>query len=85
MAHPKLVGDDNLVEELCNKMDGLEVYYPFHRPDEVQHYFFLAQRFNLLIAGGSDFHGVASRFVNELGDFTISDELAAKFYIEPQT
>ncbi len=83
LAHPKLVGDDKLVEQLCSKMDGLEVYYPCHKPDEVQHYFFLARQFKLLIAGGSDFHGAASRFVRELGDFTISDELAAKFYIEP--
>lgn len=83
LAHPKLVGDDKLVEGLCSKIDGLEVYYPCHKPEEVQYYFFLAQRFNLLIAGGSDFHGTASRFVKELGDFTISDELAAKFYIEP--
>lgn len=85
LAHPKLVGDDSLVEELCSKIDGLEVYYPFHKPDEVQHYFLLAKQFNLLVAGGSDFHGTSSRFVHELGDFTISDELAAKFYFEPQS
>ena len=85
LAHPKLIGDDTLVETLCSKVDGLEVYYPCHRPDEIQHYFFLAKRFNLLISGGSDFHGAASRFVRELGDFTISDELAAKFYVEPQS
>ena len=84
LAHPKLVGDDDLVEELCKKMDGLEVYYPFHKPSEVQHYFFLAKKYNLLITGGSDFHGTSSRFVKELGEFTISDELAAKFFCEPQ-
>ncbi|MBE8954279.1 MAG: PHP domain-containing protein [Quinella sp. 2Q5] len=83
LAHPKLVGDDELVESLCPKMDGLEVYYPFHKPEETQHYFFLARKYNLLIAGGSDFHGAASRFVKELGDFTISDELAKKFFVAP--
>ena len=85
LAHPKLVGDDALVEQLCTKVDGLEVYYPFHKPDEVQHYFFLAKKYNLLITGGSDFHGTASRFVNELGEFTISDALAEKLFVEPQT
>lgn len=84
LAHPKLVGDEDLVERICKKLDGLEVYYPFHNPAEVQHYFFLAKKYNLLITGGSDFHGTASRFVNKLGEFTISDELAAKFYVEPQ-
>ncbi|MBR6888253.1 MAG: PHP domain-containing protein [Selenomonadaceae bacterium] len=83
LAHPKLVGDDDLVEELCKKLDGLEVYYPFHKPDETQHYFFLAKKYNLLITGGSDFHGAASRFVNELGDFTINDSLAEKFFVKP--
>ncbi|MBQ7494077.1 MAG: PHP domain-containing protein [Selenomonadaceae bacterium] len=82
LAHPKLVGDEELVEELCKKLDGLEVYYPFHKPDETQHYFFLAKKYNLLITGGSDFHGAASRFVNELGDFTISDTLAEKFFVK---
>ena len=79
LAHPKLVGDDTLVEELCPKLDGLEVYYPCHRPEDVQHYFFLAKKYNLLITGGSDFHGASSRFVKALGEFTISDELAANF------
>ena len=85
LAHPKLVGDDALVERLCNKVDGLEVYYPFHKPDDVQHYFLLARKYNLLITGGSDFHGAASRFVNELGEFTISDKLAEKLFVEPQS
>ena len=84
LAHPKLVGDDDLVEELCKKTDGLEVYYPFHKPAEVQHYFFLAKKYDLLITGGSDFHGASSRFVKELGEFTISDSLAEKFFVAPQ-
>ena len=85
LAHPKLVGDDALVERLCTKVDGLEVYYPFHKPDDVQHYFLLAKKYNLLITGGSDFHGAASRFVNELGEFTISDKLAEQIFVEPQS
>lgn len=83
LAHPKLVGDDELVESLCRKLDGLEVYYPCHKPEDTQHYFFMANKYNLLVAGGSDFHGTASRFVKDLGDFTISDNLAEKFYVPP--
>ena len=82
LAHPKLVGDDELVEELCKKLDGIEVYYPCHKPDDTQHYFFLARKYNLLMTGGSDFHGTSSRFVKDLGDFTISDKLAEKFFVE---
>ena len=83
LAHPKLIGDDDLVAELCKKVDGLEVYYPFHKPSEVQHYFFLAKEYNLLVTGGSDFHGTSSRFVKELGEFTVSDSLAEMFFLEP--
>lgn len=83
LAHPKLVGDDELVELLCHKVDGLEVYYPCHKLEDTQRYLTLATQYNLLIAGGSDFHGTASRFVKELGEFTISDKLAEKFYVAP--
>ena len=31
LAHPKLIGDDRLVEELCCRgIEGLEVFYPQH-------------------------------------------------------
>lgn len=83
LAHPKLVGDDELVERLCCKMDGLEVYYPCHTPEDTQRYFVLAGKYNLLVTGGSDFHGTASRFIKELGEFTISDNLAEQFYVPP--
>lgn len=80
LAHPKLVGDDSLVEEICAKVDGIEVFYPCHQPPDIQRYLDFAKKFNLLIVGGSDFHGSASRFVNALGEFTIADELAKKIY-----
>ncbi len=80
LAHPKLVDDDKLVEEICKKTDALEVYYPFHFPEEVEKYSKMAEKFNLLVAGGSDFHGTASRYVDNLGEFTIDDSLAEKFY-----
>ena len=82
MAHPKLVGDDSLVEELCKKIDAIEIYYPMHQPEDVRRYSELAKKYNLLTAGGSDFHGTASRYVKNLGDFTVDDEIAEKFYKE---
>ncbi len=82
LAHPKLVDDDKIVESLCGKMDAIEVYYPCHLPEDVERYSGMAKRFNLLVGGGSDFHGTASRYVDSLGDFTIDDSLAEKFYRE---
>ncbi len=37
-------------------LDGIEVYYPTHRPDQVTMYRRLAQQHGLLITGGSDSH-----------------------------
>jgi len=80
LAHPKLVENDSLVENICTKIDGIEVFYPNHQPQDIQKYLSLAEKYNLLIVGGSDFHGAASRFVNELGEFTFADDLAKKIY-----
>jgi hypothetical protein len=80
LAHPKLVEDDSLVEEICTKIDGIEVFYPNHQIKDMENYLNLAEKYHLLVLGGSDFHGSASRYVNSLGEFTIADDLAKKVY-----
>lgn len=80
LAHPKLVEDDSLVEKICTAVDGLEVFYPNHQPEDVERYMKLAESLNLLVVGGSDFHGATSRFVEKLGEFTIPDDFAKKLY-----
>ncbi|MBQ3438000.1 MAG: PHP domain-containing protein [Fusobacterium sp.] len=63
LAHPKFISqDDNLILELINilKKSGLnaiEVNYSGFSPDEKKKYKSWAKKFNLLITGGSDFHG----------------------------
>jgi len=37
-------------------LDGIEVYYPTHRPEQIAMYRHLAQQHRLLITGGSDSH-----------------------------
>jgi hypothetical protein len=80
LAHPKLVENDSLVENLCTKIDGIEAFYPGHQSEDTQLYLNLAEKFNLLVVGGSDFHGLTSRFVNALGEFTVADDIAKKIY-----
>jgi len=49
---------DDLVERLVEKgLEGLEVYYSEHDERKTSHYHLLAKRYNLVITGGSDFHG----------------------------
>ena len=81
LAHPKLVRDDGLVEELLDKgIQGLEVFYPQHDEEDVKRYLAMAEKHHLLITGGSDFHGFPTRWPDQLGLFTIEDRWAEQFY-----
>lgn len=64
LAHPVLLQMENveMLEDLVitlKKMGlkGIEVYYPEHTQDLVSYYIEIAHRHNLLITGGTDFHG----------------------------
>ncbi|SFT63943.1 hypothetical protein SAMN02910356_01431 [Selenomonas sp. GACV-9] len=81
LAHPKLIGDDELVRELCQRgIEGLEVFYPQHDAEDTSRYLAMAEEFGLMVSGGSDFHGFPTRYPQELGIFTIEDSWAEKFY-----
>lgn len=38
-------------------LQGIEVYYPEHRSDQTKQYLALAEQFDLVATGGTDFHG----------------------------
>jgi hypothetical protein len=82
LAHPKLIGDNVLVEELCRQgIEGIEAFYPLHDEADTAYYVTLAQKHSLIITGGSDFHGSNSgRHPIELGKFTIDDCWAEKIF-----
>lgn len=40
-----------------NGLDGIEVFHSNHREENVEEYLRLAEKYNLLISGGSDYHG----------------------------
>lgn len=65
LAHPKTLGIQGItqLEELISNLiemglKGLEVYYPEHSHSEVAQYKALAERYGLLITGGTDYHGI---------------------------
>ncbi|MBT8372746.1 MAG: PHP domain-containing protein [Deltaproteobacteria bacterium] len=64
LAHPGLLDyrDDIHLDELIGELkemgiQGVEVYYPEHTPDQTRLFAEMAQRHNLLMTGGTDFHG----------------------------
>lgn len=81
LAHPKLVGDDSLVESLLElDFGGLEVFYPQHDENDTERYTKFARDRGLLLTGGSDFHGIPGRYPENLGEFIIDDDYAKFIY-----
>lgn len=79
LAHPGLIGKDEIIRELAaNGLQGLEVYYPLHDRQAVDRYYALARELNLLVTGGSDFHGLNIPDHSELGAATVSEEEIAR-------
>lgn len=77
LAHPGLIGDDRIVEDIIAAgIRGIEVYHPRHDSTQNRKYLDLAGTHHLLVTGGSDFHAIPSRFPGKLGIFTIPAELA---------
>ena len=58
IAHPGLVKEFWDFKQWAEwGLDGIEVYYPSHREAMREELLQIAKRYNLLVSGGSDFHG----------------------------
>ncbi|NBI29624.1 PHP domain-containing protein [Chengkuizengella marina] len=58
IAHPGLYENDQLVEQLIQHgVDGLEVYHSDHNSEQEEKYLRLAEKYQLVVTAGSDFHG----------------------------
>jgi predicted metal-dependent phosphoesterase TrpH len=85
LAHPFLLGikENNILEDLIAVLTdmglrGIEVYYPEHTQNLVAYYTRLARHYNLLITGGTDFHGDINPEINMgigKGNFFVPYEL----------
>lgn len=67
IAHPHLVSPSGLVDKLLKlDIDGIEAYYGNFYPHQHERWLKMAKKNNLLITGGSDFHG-GEKTANPLG------------------
>lgn len=63
LAHPKTLklGKNELISLLESMIEcgllGIEVYHSSHSEEEIEFYLELADKYDLLISGGSDYHG----------------------------
>lgn len=73
LAHPKSLQLSEkefliLLKDMINcGLKGIEVYHSSHTKEEMQYYLEIANKYNLLISGGSDFHGKTVKPNIELG------------------
>ena len=77
LAHPGLIGSQLIIDEIIAAgIEGIEVYYPEHSPQQTDKYINLTYRHNLLVTGGSDYHGLGGEEVaSRLGLTGISQEM----------
>lgn len=60
MAHPGLNRSDEVIPSMVEAgLDGIECFHTKHSTATAEHYLELAERFHLLVTGGSDCHGLS--------------------------
>ncbi|GIV83323.1 MAG: PHP-like protein [Candidatus Roseilinea sp.] len=77
LAHPGLYAGDlsALLDEIIPAgLDGIEVFYPLHTPEQTARFAELAHRHHLLLTGGSDFHGPRGDAAQSLGGVHLPPE-----------
>lgn len=73
LAHPKSLELSEkeflilLKDMIKHGLKGIEVYHSSHTSNEMDYYLNIAKKYNLLISGGSDFHGKTVKPNIELG------------------
>ncbi len=76
LAHPReLERIDDLLADLKEAgLVGMEVYYQDYKPDEIERLRALAEKFDLLPLGGSDYHGMGGAKQREPGNIPLPVE-----------
>ncbi len=63
LAHPGSMAHDEIIPRLIEEgLQAIEAYHIEHNQGRTQHYLHLAKKYNLLISGGSDCHGIGKGF-----------------------
>lgn len=75
LAHPAVYDSYDLMYELIEKgLNGIEVWYPRAADNDEKLLTEVAQKYNLIRTGGTDFHGVNTSAVNPIGTAVTPDD-----------
>jgi len=81
LAHPAGYNNMELIPELVSVgLDGLEAWPPSHSEESVSEIISEAQKYNLIVTGGSDFHGMYEGRANPLGSCYTPETWLEKLY-----
>ena len=77
LAHPSVYHSMELARELiaAGRLDGVEVYHPRNTPEDKAELLQLAREHDLIVTGGTDFHGLNTNTPRPIGTFYTQDEM----------
>ena len=79
LAHPGFYNNFELLEELIPLgLDGVEVWHPENTPEQQELLINIAKKNDLLMTGGSDFHGAYNAYPIKLGEYGPDEDQIAK-------
>jgi predicted metal-dependent phosphoesterase TrpH len=79
MAHPAESRLVDLIPQLVQAgLDGIEIYYPRHTPEQQSELLALAQRYDLVATGGSDFHALDDPGHGQIGCVEVPPDVVHK-------
>ena len=75
LAHPSVYRSMELAAQLAaeGRIDGVEIDHPRNTPEDRAELHRLADRYGLIVTGGTDYHGMNSRQPRPLGTCTTAD------------
>ena len=75
LAHPGFYDNFDILPELIkNGLNGVEVWHPKNTNEDVEKLMAIAKKHNLLMTGGSDFHGMYGAAITTLASYSTPEE-----------
>ena len=80
LAHPSVYHSMELAQELiqAGRIDGVEIDHPRNTPEDKAQLTAWAQQYELIVTGGTDYHGMNSAHPRPVGAFSTRDEEIAR-------
>ena len=84
LAHPSEYHSMDLLRELCrnHRIRGIEVYHPRNTEEDKAEILRLAEKYDLAVTGGTDYHGFYTTKKNPVGTFTTAESEFDKLFSE---